>query len=292
MSHVEHIPVMVREVFEGLHIRKNGTYWDGTFGRGGHSEKLLSLLSDSGALFASDRDAAALAAASRFEVDSRFTFFHSSLVEALALVPKDLDGFLWDLGVSTPQLKDSARGFSFAESGPLDMRMDQRQSVKAADLVNGLNERELADLIYQYGEERFSRRIARAIIEKRRQAPIETTEELEDICFKAYPFKKKHRIHPATRTFQAFRIAVNGELDQLEKALPLALNKLKPGGRGVVMSFHSLEDRIVKHTFRQFDRNGTHRVITKKPLRPSEEELVQNPASRSTKLRVIEACQS
>jgi len=291
MAGKEHIPVMVREVFEGLCVRKDGIYWDGTFGRGGHSEKVLSLLSDCGALFASDRDVEASVSAKRFEADSRFTFFSASMTEALTLIPDKLDGFLLDLGVSTPQLKTAERGFSFTDDGPLDMRMDQTQSVKASDLVNGMNEKELADLIFKYGEERLSRRIAHGVVEHRQDAPIMTTAALEEICFKAYPRKRHHRIHPATRTFQALRIAVNNELEQIEKTLPIVLEKLKPGGRGVVMSFHSLEDRIVKHTFRDLSKSGGYQVITKKPLRPSEEEVRDNPASRSTKLRVIEACE-
>jgi len=289
MEEMAHIPVMVREVLEGLHIRENGTYWDGTFGRGGHSTKILSLLSDGGALFASDRDEAARVAALRFEGDSRFTFFSGTLLEAIDHVPAPLNGFLWDLGVSTPQLKDSNRGFSFQEDGPLDMRMDQARGQTAAELVNSLPEKELADLIYQYGEERLSRRIARRIVEHRQSSPIQTTSELEEICFRAYPARKHHRIHPATRTFQALRIAVNDELEQLRTSLPLALAKLAPGGRAVVMSFHSLEDRIVKHTFRDLAKEGGYRIITKKPLRPQEKEVQDNPASRSTKLRVIEA---
>ena len=289
MEEYSHTPVMVQEVLEGLQICPNGIYWDGTFGRGGHSSRVLSLLSDSGALFASDRDVEAQASAVRFEADSRFTFFLGSLAEAVERVPDQISGFLWDLGVSTPQIKRADRGFSFSEDGPLDMRMDQSQGLTAADLVNSLSEKELADLIFNFGEERLSRRIARRIVESRGVGKIQTTGELEDICFKSYPHRNHHRIHPATRTFQALRIVVNDELTQIKETLPKALRKLKPGGRAVIMSFHSLEDRIIKHTFKAFAADGAFRILTKRPLRPSEEETRENPASRSSKLRIIEA---
>jgi len=280
---------MVREVIDGLHIHPDGCYWDGTFGRGGHASKILSLLSSRGALFSSDRDVSAQVASKRFEGDSRFTFFLGPFDEVVERVPDHLNGVLLDLGVSTPQLSDAERGFSFNLDGPLDMRMDQSQTTTAADLVNSLPETELADLIFNYGEERLSRKIARRIVEARHLGAIEKTGQLEDICFKAYPRRGHHRIHPATRTFQALRIAVNGELEQLENALPKVLKKLAHGGRCVVMSFHSLEDRIVKHTFKRFAKDEDYRILTKKPLRPGEEEIAENSASRSTKLRVIEA---
>lgn len=184
------------------------------------------------------------------------------------------------------QLKEGERGFSFAENGPLDMRMDVRQKLTAYQVVNQYEETRLADLIYHYGEERFSRRIAARVVSQRRRAPIEDTKTLADICRGVYP-RRHHRIDPATRTFQALRIAVNDELGQLERTLPRALARLRQGGRGVVISFHSLEDRIVKHGFREHSRGGSYRLITKKPLVPDEDERRANPASRSAKLRII-----
>ncbi len=282
----EHIPVMIGEVLEGLAIRGDGIYWDGTFGQGGHAAQILKSLSAKGKLYASDHDAAAEASAERFSEDHRVHFLKGSLSEAVVWVPQ-LSGFLWDLGCSTPQLKDPERGFSFQNYGPLDMRMDRTQPRTAADIVNETREKELADLIYKYGEERFSRRIAARIVARRKEAPILDTAALAGICRSVYP-RRYHRIDPATRTFQALRIIVNDELGQLESTLPQALNKLEPGGRAVLISFHSLEDRIVKHCFRDHARTGDYRILTKKPLVAGEDEARENPASRSAKLRVLE----
>jgi len=286
---MEHTPVMMKQAIDGLGVRPDGVYWDGTFGRGGHSARILELLDARGALFASDRDDAALTAAQAppFAGDSRFRFFKNTLEDAVHRVPDGLAGFLWDLGCSTPQLRDAERGFSFKEAGPLDMRMDRDQETTAADLVNDLDETELANLIYRYGEERLSRRIAARVAVRRREARIEDTATLADICRAAYP-RRRHRIDPATRTFQALRIAVNDELGQVERTLPTALAKLSAGGRGVVISFHSLEDRIVKHCFRNHAQAGGFRVLTKKPLIPDEAEAAANPAARSAKLRVLQ----
>lgn len=284
-----HIPVMLEEAIAGLAIGECGTYWDGTFGRGGHSRAILSRLGLDGRLIGSDRDAAAQAAASAIE-DARFVFIRGAIEAVLGQIPEGLAGFLWDLGLSTPQLEDAQRGFSFQKDGPLDMRMDQSQTTSAYELVNQTPEKELADLIYQFGEERFSRRIASRIVEERSRQPIADTQTLADICRRCYP-RRHHRIHPATRTFQALRIAVNDELGQLARTLPLALQKLAAGGRGVVISFHSLEDRIVKHCFRDLAKTGAFALCTKKPLSPTEEEQSRNPASRSAKLRIIERAQ-
>lgn len=284
---LEHVPVMPQQSLEGLSLQADGLYWDGTFGRGGHSRMILERLGPSGRLIASDRDAAAEAEAGTI-VDPRFSFRRGTIEEVLADLPDQLTGFFWDLGTSMPQLRDAQRGFSFAENGPLDMRMDQSQELTAADLVNQTQEEALADLIYQYGEERFSRRLASRIVARRREAPIEDTQTLAEICRKVYPFKRNHRIDPATRTFQALRIVVNDELGQLERCLEPALNRLVPGGRAVIISFHSLEDRIVKHTFRGLAKGGFGTVLTKKPLVADDTERAANPASRSAKLRVIE----
>jgi len=285
---MKHIPVLMNQVMEGLRVLPSGVYWDGTYGNGGHSAAIMERLDESGRLFASDRDALAREFAQRrFGPDPRFTFVFGSLEEAIGQVPDSLSGWLWDLGVSTDQLVTPERGFSFRQDGPLDMRMDTSQPRSAADLVAELPEKELADLIYQYGEERFSRRIAARIVARRKESRIETTSDLAEICRSVYP-RKRHRIDPATRTFQALRIAVNDELGQLERTLPVALEKLAPGGRAVVISFHSLEDRIVKHCFRGLGREGGFRVITKRPLVADETECAANPAARSAKLRVIE----
>ncbi|MCB1050137.1 MAG: 16S rRNA (cytosine(1402)-N(4))-methyltransferase RsmH [Acidobacteria bacterium] len=279
-----HVPVMLEEVMSHLLNDREGTYWDGTFGRGGHSMALLSQLMGLGKLVASDRDPLAQAAAEPLLENPQFSFEPCDFANMVAKIPYQLNGFLLDLGVSTPQLRDATRGFSFQEDGPLDMRMDPTQGMSAAELIDATSERELADIIYQYGEERLSRRIAKAIKENR---PVTRTAQLADICRMAYP-RRHHRIHPATRTFQALRIAVNRELDQLADVIPRAAAKLKPGGRGVIISFHSLEDRIVKRAYKALVAAGGFRLITKKPLIPSEEEAQRNPAARSAKMRVIE----
>ncbi len=283
---MDHIPVMPEEAIEALDIQAGGVYWDGTFGRGGHSARILAALGENGALYASDRDSEAAGAAAAWSGDPRFHFSSATLEASLAAVPDELSGFLWDLGCSTPQLKDGSRGFSFREHGPLDMRMDRKQSLTAAELVNTLAEEPLANLIYRYGEERYSRRIATRIVERRRLSPIEDTQTLADICRASYP-RHNRRIDPATRTFQALRIAVNDELGQVERALPQALRKLGYGGRAVVISFHSLEDRIVKHCFRDHARTAGFRLIVKKPLTPGAAEADRNPAARSAKMRVL-----
>ncbi len=285
MSEQTHVPVMLEEALEGLDLKPAGRYWDGTFGRGGHSRAILERLGANGQLIASDRDAAAAEEAGRIK-DTRLRFIHSAFEEVVDEVG-ELDGFLWDLGCSTPQLKDPTRGFSFSETGPLDMRMDQEQETSAETIVNEYGEKDLANLIYQYGEERLSRRIAARIVSRREHEPITDTLTLAEICKAAYP-RKYHRIHPATRTFQALRIATNDELGQLERALPRAIERLAPGGRAVVISFHSLEDRLVKHLFRDLAKQGGYHMITKKPLVPSDGEVENNPASRSAKLRILE----
>ncbi|CAM2065987.1 16S rRNA (cytosine(1402)-N(4))-methyltransferase RsmH [Sulfidibacter corallicola] len=285
----QHIPVLMEEVLEGLAVRPDGTYWDGTFGGGGHSGRVLAQLGPDGRLHGSDRDDVAEARAGAFASDSRFSFHRGAIEDVIDLIPNGLAGFLWDLGTSMMQLKEADRGFSFKEDGPLDMRMDRRQETTAADLVNNLPEGELADLIYMYGEERLSRRIARQIVAARQEHPIETTGALAELCRRAYP-KRYHRIDPATRTFQALRIAINNELDMLRHQLPRAAAKLAEGGRAVIISFHSLEDRIVKHTFRELSETGEFAVLTKKPRVAAEEESRLNPASRSAKLRVLERC--
>ncbi len=292
-----HEPVLVDEILFWLQCKPGGVYVDCTLGYAGLATRILDRTAPDGILVGIDRDAAALAEsrARLHDVMARVRLKHGNFSELKAMVAETgllrVDGVIFDLGVSSPQLDRPERGFSFREDGPLDMRMDQREGRTAADLIRDLPETELADVIYQLGEERYSRRIARAIVQARMQGAIETTRELAAVVERAVPASYRHgRIHCATRTFQALRIAVNRELDVLEPALRDAVDILSPGGRVCAVSFHSLEDRIVKHTFRAL-ANGPEasvRVLTKKPVIASEVERDHNPRSRSAKLRVVE----
>ncbi|ALA57050.1 S-adenosyl-dependent methyltransferase [Nitrospira moscoviensis] len=288
---------MVKEVVSWLLHRAPSCVCDGTVGYGGHAEALLAGMADDGKLLGIDRDEEALAVCrerlSRF--GERVALIQGSFVDmplhARQAGISAADGVLLDLGVSSRQLDDPGRGFSFQTEGPLDMRMDRSSGETAADLVNRLSESDLADLIYRYGEERYSRRIARAIVRARAAVPLRTTEALVAVIKSAVPGSYRHgRIHCATRTFQALRIAVNREIEMLEPALRNAVDVLKPGGRLAVISFHSLEDRIVKQTFRTLSHGDDARltVLTKKPQVPTEEECRLNPRARSAKLRVAE----
>lgn len=279
-----HAPVLVAEVVAFLDPRPGKTFLDATVGTGGHAEALLSR---GAGVVGIDRDPEALALARErlAPFGDRATLLRGnfrdlqSLLAPLGLPP--LDGALFDLGVSSLQLDSPGRGFSFSADGPLDMRMDPDGPTTAADLVNGLPERDLARILFEYGEERYARRIARAIARAR---PILTTGELASLVARVYP-PGRHRIHPATRTFQALRIAVNDELSALQKALPAALSLLRPGGVLCVISFHSLEDRIAKRFLRTEALAGRVEVLTKKPVTPGEKELLRNPRARSAKLR-------
>jgi 16S rRNA (cytosine1402-N4)-methyltransferase len=278
-----HLSVLGQEVVEGLAICPGGHYLDATAGGGGHSALILKAAPEV-RVTAIDQDITAIQAAQAnlAEFSDRVTFHNTNFVE---YSPKEteFDGVLADLGVSSPQFDTAERGFSFRQTAPLDMRMDQRQDLTAAEIVNTWDEVELARIFFTYGEERLSRRIARRIVDKR---PFETTTQLAETIFYAVPSSYRHgRIHPATRTFQALRIAVNRELEVLETFLKQAPLWLKPGGRIVVISFHSLEDRIVKHSFKESE---ILRVITKKPIVPTEAEMKTNVRSRSAKLRVAE----
>jgi 16S rRNA (cytosine1402-N4)-methyltransferase len=301
-----HVPVLLEEVVDGLKTEPGGRYIDATVGGGGHAYELLAASSPDGQLLGLDRDPAALeiANARLAGYDARFELAHSSfarLAEVAAahdFVP--VDGILLDLGLSSLQLADADRGFSFLADGPLDMRFDPTSGGRtAADLVNHLSSEELADILYRYGEERQSRRIARAIVGAR---PLHTTRELADVIVQAVG-RRRDRLHPATLAFQALRIAVNDELTALERALPQAVRLLVPGGRLVVIAFHSLEDRIVKRFLRRESRNcicppelpictcdhqATLNVITRQPVRPTDEEIRFNPRSRSARLRIAE----
>jgi 16S rRNA (cytosine1402-N4)-methyltransferase len=309
-----HKPVLLNETIQALQPKSSSIYIDGTVGAGGHAAAILKASAPDGQLFGLDQDESALAVAKRqlVEFGNRVHLLHSNF-DRLSQVAQQhqippASGVLLDLGVSSMQLDQPERGFSFQVDGPLDMRMDPTTGQPATDLVNHLPEDELANLIYQYGEESRSRRIARAIVKAR---PIERTQELADIISKAVRSKPrksgqrrgKSKIHPATRTFQALRIAVNDELGALERVLPQAIELLEPGGRLAVISFHSLEDRIVKQFFKQESQDcicppeqpvctcrhkATIHIITKRPIKPSLAEIDENPKARSAKLRVVE----
>jgi 16S rRNA (cytosine1402-N4)-methyltransferase len=298
-SSFRHVPVLLAEVLAGLAPRAGGRYIDGTLGGGGHAAAILEASAPDGQLLGIDADPAALAAAGErlAAFGARATLVHGNfrdlarLAQAAETVP--VDGILLDLGVSSHQLDTPERGFSFQADAPLDMRMDPTADETAADLVNRLPEGALADLIYRYGEERGSRRIARLIGEARRKRPIATTGQLAAIVERALG-GRRGKVHPATRTFQGLRIAVNHELESLEAALPQAVELLGPGGRLVVIAFHSLEDRIVKQFFRSKSGYGGEevsarlRIVTKKPIEVGEEEARTNPRARSAKLRIAE----
>ena len=287
---VGHVPVLLKEAIDFLAIQRGGTYLDATVGLGGHSLEIAKRLGAAGHLIGFDKDPAALdRARAKLQVaDSDWptvTLIHGSFAEVGERVaPNSLDGLMADLGVSSLQLGDATRGFSFQADGPLDMRMNTMSGDTAEQVVNHLDERELADVIYEFGEERRSRRIARAIVRSR---PISTTKQLVDVVSAAARSMKHERIHPATRTFQALRIFVNRELDDLKALLEAVPGVLKPGGRLVVISFHSLEDRIVKDALRG-GKDQYFRLLTKKPLTASEEEIERNPRSRSAKMRAAE----
>jgi len=292
-----HVSVFLDEITAWLVTNRSKTFIDGTVGYGGHSERFLEKAGEDAVLIGIDRDEEALTFCrtrlGRF--GSRAILLKGDFVDVKQLLRNvdipAVDGALFDLGVSSPQLDDSNRGFSFQEDGPLDMRMDQSTGTTAGELVNSLPESELADLIFQYGEERFSRRIARAIVRARERKALVSTQELTTVIKESVPAAYRHgRIHCATRTFQALRIAVNRELDVLEPAIRDVVDTLRPGGRIAVISFHSLEDRIVKHTFRSLAERPHPKVVilTKRPQVPSEAECRENPRARSAKLRVAE----
>jgi 16S rRNA (cytosine1402-N4)-methyltransferase len=288
-SDAGHVPVLLAETLELLGVRPGGLWVDGTVGLGGHAEAVLRATAPAGRLRGFDRDSEALerARARLLPFGDRVRLEHADYREIPErLAGEAADGILLDLGVSSLQLDDAERGFSFQREGPLDMRMDRSQHGSASELVNRMRENDLADLIHEYGEEPFSRRIARAIARAREKAPIATTTELADIVRRAAPKSRRPGFHPATRTFQALRIRTNRELDGLEPALERAAECLRPAGRMAVIAFHSLEDRAAKQAFRSLETRG-FRVLTKKPLRPGEPETRDNPRARSARLRAI-----
>jgi 16S rRNA (cytosine1402-N4)-methyltransferase len=300
-----HVPVMRDEAVAALDVRATGTYLDGTFGRGGHAREVLARLGGDGRLLVMDKDPQAIEVAQSLATsDPRVAVRHDSFARMAAwdAAGQGLDGVLLDLGVSSPQIDQAARGFSFQADGPLDMRMDTTRGESAAQWLARAGEREIADVLWQFGEERESRRIARAVVAKRAEAPITTTRELAELVARAVRSREPGK-HPATRTFQALRIVVNGELDDLAAGLQAAVACLRAGGRLAVISFHSLEDRVVKRFIRDESREAAPGrrglpppVDARRPrLRalgdarmPSAEEVARNPRARSAVLRVAE----
>lgn len=304
-----HQTVLYDEALQQLNIKPDGIYLDCTFGRGGHSSGILNLLNDSGRLLALDRDIDAInsSQAKQMLEDSRFSLHHASFAELTAVIEQHgylskVDGILMDLGVSSPQLDTAERGFSFLRDGPLDMRMDSENGLSAAEYLARVDEQELVRVLFEYGEERFARRIAKAVITQRQQQPLQTTLQLAKLIENSVPFRDKHK-HPATRSFQAIRIEINQELEQIKTGLKQAADVLAPGGRLVVIAFHSLEDRIVKRFIRdqagpktnpgklpikeQDIEQGQLRKIGKS-IRAQARELQQNPRARSAVMRVAE----
>ena len=295
---MQHVPVLLEEALEYLNVRPGGVIVDATLGLAGHASEIAKRLGGKGKLICFDRDAEAMERAKvrLEEVKSELELAGSEMPEVVyeprafseassRIEAGSLDGLLADFGVSSLQLDEAHRGFSFRQEGPLDMRMDTRSGETAEQVVNQEDENELADLIYEFGEERRSRRIARAIVRAR---PISTTAELAQVISAAAPSMKGDKIHPATRTFQALRIRVNNELGEIQSLLKSAGSLLKPGGRLVLISFHSLEDRLVKDAFREAGQAKFMKVLTKKPIVAVEQEQLRNPRSRSAKLRAAE----
>lgn len=307
MGEFSHVSVLLHETVDSLNVRPGGIYADGTLGGGGHSAYLLEQLGETGCLIGIDQDAAAITAAKK-RISEEYNVLYmnrnfSDIKEILKECQIDgLDGAMLDLGVSSHQLDEADRGFSYRFDAPLDMRMNQNASLSAYDVVNSYSEEELANIIFHYGEERFARKIARLIVKRREQEPIKTTFELTEVIRSAMGGKTADK-HPAKRTFQAIRIEVNKELEVLQTALTDFFDCLKPGGRLAVITFHSLEDRMVKQAFRELCTGCTcppefpvcvcgnepkGRLVLRKAIQASEEELAVNPRSKSAKLRVIE----
>ncbi len=303
----DHVPVLLDEALEALNISPSGIYVDGTFGRGGHSGAIMQRLGDAGRLLAIDKDSEAIAYAEKqFGGDERFSIRHGSfaMLEQLAQqsgVAGKVNGLLLDLGISSPQVDDSERGFSFLRDGPLDMRMDISSGMSAAKWLAVADGKEIAHVLKEYGDERFARRIARAIVDARQEQPIATTRQLAAIIERACPTREREK-HPATRSFQAIRIYINSELEDLQRCLDQSLDVLAPEGRLAVISFHSLEDRIVKRFIRDCERGDDFPLglpVTQKQLKPklravgkaiypSAGEVASNPRARSAVLRVAE----
>ncbi len=290
MMKIYHTPVLINEVIDLLDIRKEDTVMDCTVGEGGHSEKILSLVNKFGHLYGIDRDKEALDTAKKrlSSIKTNFTLIHGNFADILNITKEHnitrVNKIIADLGISSLQIEIEERGFSFKREGPLDMRMNREERTTALEIINSFPEYEIADIIYKYGEERFSRKIAKKIVNYRKSKTIKTTTELAEIIKKAYPHKWQ-KIHPATRTFQALRIEVNKELENLEKFLESFPQILAKNGRIAIISYHSLEDRLIKTYFKQ---NKELCILNKKVIKPTPEEISQNPRSRSAKLRGAE----
>lgn len=287
-----HIPVMCKELIEHLNLNKGKTVLDCTVGLGGHADVILKEIGPGGRLVGLDQDEQALEIAkNRLEKFDNCILMQANFRKIDAILDRlqidMVDGMVFDLGISSLQLDSTKRGFSFRFDAPLDMRMDRTLRLSAFDLVNFLPQEGIADILRKYGQERWSNRIARAIVRERKKSMIVSTRQLADLVKRNTP-SKHIKIHPATRTFQALRIAVNDELEALREGLNKCVNYLKPGARICVLSFHSLEDRIVKNQFRNFAKEGKLKIITKKPIRPTQQEASANPRARSAKLRVAE----
>jgi 16S rRNA (cytosine1402-N4)-methyltransferase len=290
-----HVSVLLQDVLDYLNPKSGGVYIDATMGGGGHT---FEILKHGGKVLALDQDQDAIeyveqtfeVRSSEFEFKQRLVIVHGNFSDIGEIAKShgftQVDGILFDLGISSHHVDEGARGFSFLKDGPLDMRMNQESQVTAADLINGLTEHELADLFSKYGEEPFARRIAKAIVQDRQEQPILRTVELAELIRKTV--RGKSKVHPATKVFQALRIAVNDELHRISIALTQAVELLRPGGRLVVIAFHSLEDRIVKQTFSEYEKKGVGKLVLKKPIIPSVQEQEVNNRSRSAKLRVLE----
>jgi 16S rRNA (cytosine1402-N4)-methyltransferase len=291
-----HIPVMCKEVIENLRLKSGNTVVDCTIGCGGYAQAILKEIGPKGKLIGLDRDRQALAIAEdRLTRFSNCVFIQDNFRNINQIFEKleitRVDGMVFDLGVSSLQLETAERGFSMRLDAPLDMRMDRNLRLSAFDLVNFLPEVSLSEILKKYGQERWHNRIARAIVKERKNSMIVSTKQLADLVKRITPVRHA-KIHPATRTFQALRIAVNDELEALREGLHKVVNYLNPGARICIVSFHSLEDRIVKHQFRTWAQEGKFKIITKKPITPTKEEISQNPRARSAKLRVAEKAES
>ncbi|MBU4251420.1 MAG: 16S rRNA (cytosine(1402)-N(4))-methyltransferase RsmH [Candidatus Omnitrophica bacterium] len=297
LEDVLHVPVMLQEVLDFLKLRAGQTIVDATLGTGGHALEILKRITPKGRLIGIDRDENSLNLCRQrlSEFKDNTEFVHANFVDLDQVLNnlgiENIDGIVFDLGISSYQLRDAQRGFSFQEEGPLDMRLDKSSYICAYDLVNNLNENEISQMLWNFGQERWHNRIAHLLVQERRNEPISTTKQLANLVMRAIPHRYRrsyYRIHPATRTFQAVRIAVNRELEILESAIKKAVDILRKQARICVISFHSLEDRAIKHTFRALKADGLIDIITAKPLTPGSGEIEANPSSRSSKFRVAE----
>jgi len=305
----DHTPVLPEETIDYLDCKQKGIYIDGTAGRGGHIKRILQKIGEKGLIIGVDRDQKAIKfLKNKFKDYENIKLVHDNYINIPDILEKlkidQVDGMLFDLGFSSPQIDTPERGFSYQKDGPLDMRMNQEQNLKAADIVNKYSQPELAEVIREYGEDKWAERIAEFIVKFRNKEKIETTSQLVEIIKKAIPAGARRKGgHPARRTFQALRIETNNELNQLQAMIDRCVSCLKTGGRICIISFHSLEDRIVKHTFRELakdcvcppdfpicncDKTSLVKIITKKPVIPSKKEIDENPRARSAKLRVVE----